>query len=100
MRRFELNRSKKKLDYKKLGQTGEWIEKQLTSQRTADRDNIGKVFKLSNLLKSISISENLQLVSSEENMWQAKIDALSVEESTPADDISDFINENQVKDML
>ena len=100
MRRFELNRSKKKLDYKKLGQTCEWIEKQLTSQRTADRDNIGKVFKLSNLLKSISISENLQLVSSEENMWQAKIDALSVEESTPADDISDFINENQVKDML
>ena len=57
--------------------------------------------KLSNLLKSIPISEDLQLVSSEnQNMSQETIDALSIEESTIADDISDFTNENQVEDML
>ena len=56
--------------------------------------------ELSNLLKSISISEDLQLVSSEENMSQEKINTLSIEESTIVDDISDFIDENQVEDML
>ena len=63
--------------------------------------DITLVPKLSNLLKSIPISEDLQLVSSEnQNMSQETIDALSIEESTIADDISDFTNENQVKDML
>ena len=62
-----------------------------------DRDNIGEVSKLSNLLKSISVSKDLQLVSSEENMSQEKIDAFSIEESTLADDISDFIDKNQVE---
>ena len=33
-------------------------------------------------------------------MSQETIDALSIEESTIADDISDFTNENQVEDML
>ena len=42
----------------------------------------------------------MELVSSEENMSQEKIDALSIEESTIADDISDFIDENQVENML
>ena len=63
--------------------------------------DITLVPKLSNLLKSIPISEDLQLVSSEnQNMSQETIDALSIEESTIADDISDFTNENQVEDML
>ena len=61
-----LTRSKKRLDYKKLEETGERTEKQLKGEEEADRDNIGEVSKLSNLLKSISISEDLQLVSSEE----------------------------------
>ena len=65
-----------------------------------DRDKIGEVSKLSNLLRSISVSEDLELVSSEENMSQEKIDALSIEESTIADGISNFIDENQVEDML
>ena len=42
----------------------------------------------------------MELVSSEENMSQEKIDALSIKESTIADDISDFIDENQVEKML
>ena len=33
-------------------------------------------------------------------MSQEKINALSIEESTISDDISDFIDENQVEDML
>ena len=33
-------------------------------------------------------------------MSQETIDALSIEESKIADDISDFTNENQVEDML
>ena len=33
-------------------------------------------------------------------MSPEKINALSIEESTIADDISDFIDENQVEDML
>ena len=65
-----------------------------------DRDKIGEVSKLSNLLRSISVNEDLELVSSEENMSQEKIDALSIKESTIADGISDFIDENQVEDML
>ena len=65
-----------------------------------EKDNIREVSELSNLLKSISVSEVLQLVSSEENMSQEKIDALSMEESTIAGSISDFIDENQVEDML
>ena len=94
-----LIRSKKRLDYKKLGETGERTGKQLKGEEEADRNNIGEVSELSNLLKSISISEDLQLVSSEENMSQEKINALSNEESTIADDISYFIDENQVGDM-
>ena len=65
-----------------------------------DRDKIGEVSKLSNLLRSISVNEDLELVSSEENMSQEKIDALSIEESTIAEGISDFIDENQVEDTL
>ena len=51
-------------------------------------------------MKSISICEDLQLVSSDENISQEKIDVLSLEESTITNDISDFIDENHVEDML
>ena len=42
----------------------------------------------------------MQLVSSEDNISQEKIDASSLEESTITNDISDFIDENHVEDML
>ena len=42
----------------------------------------------------------MRLLSSEENMSQEKRDALSIEESTLANDKSDFIDENQKEDML
>ena len=63
-----LTRSKKRLDYKKLGETGEQTEKQLKGEEEVDRDNIGEVSKLLNLLKYISVTDDLQLVSPEENM--------------------------------
>lgn len=44
-----------------------------------DSDNIGEVPELTNLLMRISIKEDLQLISSEENMSQEKTDALSIE---------------------
>ena len=68
MRRFILTRSKKRFYYKKLGETGEQTEKHLKSEEEVDRDNIGDVSELSNKMESISISEDLQLVSSEENI--------------------------------
>ena len=68
MRRFILTRLKKRFCYKKLGETGEQTEKHLKSEEKVDRDNIGDVSELSNKMESISISEDLQLVSSEENI--------------------------------
>ena len=98
--RFFLTRYKKKLDYyKQFMETGKRPEKQLKSKEKG-RDNIGEVSELSNLFKSISISQDLQLISSEEIMSHEQIDALSIEELTIPDDISDFIDENQVEDML
>ena len=38
-----LTRSKKRLVYKKLGETGEQTEKQLKGEEEVDRDNIGEV---------------------------------------------------------
>ena len=65
-----------------------------------ETDHFGEKSELSNLLKSISVSEDFQLVSSEENMPQEKIDASSIEASTLPGDLSDFIDENQKEDML
>ena len=48
-------------------ETGKRPEKQLKSKEKG-RDNIGEVSELSNLFKSISISQDLQLISSEEIM--------------------------------
>ena len=50
-------RSKKRVDYKKLWETGEVTEKKIKNEEEVARDNIGKASELSNLLKSISINE-------------------------------------------
>ena len=97
-----LTRSKKRLDYKKLGETGgqeeEEEEIKLNGEEEADRgEAIGEVSKLSNLLKRISISEDMQLVFIWRNMSQEKIDVLPIEQSTIADDVSDFIDGIQWK---
>ena len=54
-----LTRLRKRLDYNKLVETGERTEKQLKSEEETERDDIVEVPELLNLLKSISVSEDL-----------------------------------------
>ena len=91
----------KRLDYKKLSETGERIQKEVEVEE--DKQEVveeqgEEVAELSNLLRSISISEDLQLMSREAEMEKEKIDALAVDESTIAEDIADYIDENEVED--
>ena len=94
-------RRSKRLDYKKLSETGEKIQKEVEVeevQQEVVEEQGEKVAELSNLLRSISISEDLQLMSREAEMEKEKIDALAIDESTIADDIADYIDENEVED--
>ena len=89
------------MDYKKLSETGERIQKEVEVEE--DKQEVveeqgEEVAELSNLLRSISISEDLQLMSREAEMEKEKIDALAVDESTIAEDIADYIDENEVED--
>ena len=84
-------RRSKRLDYKKLSETGEKIQKEVEVeevQQEVVEEQGEKVAELSNLLRSISISEDLQLMSREAEMEKEKIDALAIDESTIADDIA------------
>ena len=94
-------RRSKRLDYKKFSETGEIIQKEVEVEE--DKQEVveeqgEEVAELSNLLRSISISEDLQLMSREAEMEKEKIDALAVDESTIAEDIADYIDENEVED--
>ena len=94
-------RRSKRLDYKKLSETEEKIQKEVEVeevQAEVVEEQGEKVAELSNLLRSISISEDLQLMSREAEMEKEKIDALAIDESTIADDIADYIDENEVED--
>ena len=94
-------RRSKRLDYKKLSETGEKIQKEVEVeevQQEVVEEQGEKVAELSNLLRSISISEDLQLMSREAEMEKEKIDALAIDESTIADNIADYIDENEVED--
>ena len=90
-------RRSKRLDYKQLSETGERVEKEVEvdTQKEEVPEQGKEVAELSNLLRSISISENLQVMSSEADMKE-KIDALTIDESTIAEDIEDYIDENEV----
>ena len=94
-------RRQKKLDYKKLSETGGKIQKEVEVeelQQEVVEEQGEKVAELSNLLRSISISEDLQLMSIEAEVEKEKIDAFPIDESTIADDIADYIDENEVED--
>ena len=95
-----LTRLRKRLDYNKLVETGERTEKQLKSEEETERDDIVEVPELLNLLKSISVSEDLQLGSTEENMSRENIDAFSRGKWTKPGGISDFIDKNQEENIL
>ena len=94
-------RRSRRLDYKKLSETGERIQKEVQVeevQQEVIQEQGEKVAELSNLLRSISISEDLQRMSREAEMEKEKIDALAIDESTIADDIGDYIDKNEVED--
>ena len=89
------------MDYRKLGETGERIQKEVEVeevQQEVVEEQGEKVAELSNLLRRISISEDLQLMSRKAEMEKEKIDSLAIDESTIADDIADYTDENEVED--
>ena len=83
-------RNKKRIDYKKLNETGEKVPVEVENQEAEE------VAEISSLLRSISISEDLQNIHQEDNMEKQKIDSLKIDESTLAEDVDDFIDENEI----
>ena len=85
-------RNKQRIDYKKLSETGEKVPVEDQNQEAEE------VAELSRLLRSVSISE--EDLSSQEiqenNMEKQKIDSLKINESTVAEDVDDFTDENEI----
>ena len=57
-----------------------------------------EVAGISTLLRSISISEELEHLHQEDNMEKQRTDSLKVDEVTLAEDIADYIDENDAGD--
>ena len=80
-----------------LSEIGEKEEKVDGQPEEVENVEIGEI---SNLLRSISISgdisEGLDQTGEGDNMDKQRIDAIRVELSTIADDIEDFIDENEI----
>ena len=79
----------KRLDYKQLNETGEHVEK--------DEVEGDQIEEVSNLYRTISISEDLQ---SHNGMGKQKADALVTDESIIGEDIDDYIDQNDVENIL
>ena len=85
-------RRSKSLDNKQLNETGEKMEKE-----EVEGDQIEEV---SNLFRTISISKDLQSLNVKESMDKQKAHALVIDEATIGEDIDDYIDENDLEDML
>ena len=84
-------RRSKRIDYKKFSKTGEKVQVEEQNQE------VEELAEISSLLRSISISEDLQNIDQEDNMEKQKIDLLKTDESTVvAEDVNDFIDENEI----
>ena len=59
-----------------------------------------QIEEISNLLRTISISKDLQLLNVEEIMDEQKADAWVIDEATIGEDIDDYIDENNVDNIL
>ena len=81
----------KRLDYKQLNETEKVEKEEVESDQIED---------VSNLFRTISISEDLKSLNLEESMNKQKADALVIDEATIWEDIDDYIDENDVKNML
>ena len=80
----------KRIDYKKFSKTGVKVQVEEQNQE------VEEVTEISSLLRSISISEDLQNIDQKDNMQKQKIDSLKIDESTVAEDVDDFIDENEI----
>ena len=85
-------RRSKSLDNKQLNETGEKMKKE-----EVEGDQIEEV---SNLFRTISISKDLQSLNVKESMDKQKAHALVIDEATIGEDIDDYIDENNLEDML
>ena len=85
-------RRSKRLDYKQLNEIGEKVEKE-----EVESNHIEEV---SNLFRTISISKDLQSLNVEECMDKQRPDALVIDEATITEDIDDYIDENNVENVL
>ena len=81
----------KRLDYKQLNETEKVEKEEVESDQIED---------VSNLFRTISISEDLKSLNLEESMNKQKADALVIDEATIWEDIDNYIDENDVKNML
>ena len=85
-------RRSKSLDNKQLNETGEKMEKE-----EVEGDQIEEVSKL---FRTISISKDLQSLNVKESMNKQKAHALVIDEATIGEDMDDYIDENNLEDML
>ena len=60
----------------------------------------GEIEEVFNLLRTISISENLQSLNIEESIDKQKADVLVIDEATIWEDIDGYIDENNVENIL
>ena len=59
-----------------------------------------QIEEVSNLFRTISISKDLQSLNVKESMDKQKAHALVIDEATIGEDIDDYIDENNLEDML
>ena len=85
-------RNRKRINYKVVSETGDRAE----VVENHEQQEIEEVGEISTLLRSISISEELQHLHQEDNMEKQRIDSLKVDEFTLAEDIADYIDEIDV----
>ena len=85
-------KNRKRINYKVVSKTGDRTE----VVENQEQQEIEEVREISTLLRSISISEELQHFHQEDNMEKQRIDPLKVDEFTLAEDIADYIDEIDV----
>ena len=82
----------KRINYKVLSETGDRIE----VVKNQEQQETKEVAEILTLLRSISTSEELQHLHQEDSREKQRINSLKVNEVTLAEDIADYIDENDV----
>ena len=85
-------RNRTRINYKVLSKTGDRIE----VAENQEQQETEQVAEISALLRSISISEELQHLHQEYNMGKERIGSLKVDGFTLAEDFAYYIDENDV----